>query len=399
VTADEVAGLRAVVDATVNSASEPGDAAAKTQQGIRLALQAVLLSPHFLYRPELDPDPSGTVRRPLNGYELASRLSYFLWNTMPDDELFARAADGTLTKPDTLPLQVDRMLADPKAAGFTESFVGQWLELRLVSTVSPDTTLFPKFDDGIRNAMAAETRTFFAEFLKPGHAFPDMLDAPFTFVNQNLATYYGLSATGLTGDVSRVSLEGSQRLGLLSQGSFLMVTSHANRTSPVLRGKFVLKQLLCTPPPPPPNNVPPFNEDTSAGTVRERLEAHRAGACAVCHKPMDPIGFALENFDAAGQYRTTDGGQPIDKSGLVVRGHDVSDLTSLAAVVKADPGFAPCVVRNLYSYGVGHEAGPSEEGSLKALAGATVAAGNDFTKLIHSLVSTDAFLTHQGARP
>ena len=395
-TDDEIAQLMALVAGIQNSADEPGDALAKTTQGIKIALQAALLSPHFVYRPELDPDPNAGTPRLLNGYELASRLSYFLWSSMPDDELFGHAADATLTNKDELERQVDRMLTDPKASAFVESFAGQWLQLRQVPGVSPDTTLFPKFNNDVRDGMLAETQAFFTAFLQPGHSFPNMLDANFTFVNPTLAAYYGLKP-GAGAGTTQVSLAGSQRVGLLSQGSFLTLTSHANRTSPVLRGKFVLKQLLCSAPPPPPANVPPFNEDVTAGSVRKRLEAHvSVPACSACHNLMDPIGFSLENFDAVGQHRTDDNGAAIDTSGLALSDTPISDVTTLAAAVKSSPLFVPCVVQNFLSYGLGHQVDNTDDSGIPALAAASAATGYELSSLIHIIVKSDAFLNHQG---
>lgn len=394
-TDDEIAALKALVT-EVQASDTPGDSVAKTTEGIKVALRGALLSPHFVYRPEIDPDPASGAPRLLNGYELASRLSYFLWSTMPDDELFAAAADNSLGSKEVLEKQVIRMLTHEKAQAFIESFAGQWLQLRRMEGVSPDSKLFPKFSDDVRDGMLKETQSFFAEYLKPGNSFKDMLTADFTMLTPALGEFYGIKAGSGT-EASRVSLAGTQRVGLLSQGSLLTLTSHANRTSPVLRGKFVLKQLLCSAPPPPPANVPPFNEDESAGSVRKRLEAHvKDAACNGCHKLMDPIGFSMENFDAVGMYRKDDGGKPIDTSGLALGDAPISDVPTLAEAIKNDSHFVPCVVQNMLSYALGHQIENTDGSGIAELAKASGDTNYELSSLIHIIVKSDAFLNHQG---
>ncbi len=366
----------------------------KALSGLKLALQAVLVSPHFVYRPELAPAETGKAV-PLGDYELASRLSYFLWSSMPDQTLFDLAADGKLADSAELSRQVERMLADPKAQALVDDFAGQWLNLRRVEQVSPLPDKFPDFTDSVKEAMRTESELFFSEFLSTDRSFKELLTADFTFANEELARYYGLEAEGMTDAFEQVPLEGSHRMGLLSQGTILTTTSHSNRTSPVIRGKFVLKQLLCQPPPSPPANVPPFDEDESAGSVRERLEAHRADAgCSSCHERMDDVGFSLENFEAAGRYRTEDdGGFAIDTSDLSLDDSPISDVATLAQAVQGDSDFVECVVRQLYSYALGREATSADADTLSALEQGTQDDGYVLSSLIRRIVQSQAFRT------
>ncbi len=397
-TTEEIDGLMALVDATKARAEEPGDDIAKTLQGVKLAMQATLASPHFVFRPELSVDTSSRDPQPVNGYELASRLSYFLWSTMPDDELFTHAGDGTLLQSAELTRQITRMLQSPRAEALVKDFAGQWLALRQVKHVSPLPARFPDFTSDVKLAIERETSLFFAEFLKPGNSYMDLVDANFTFVNAPLAEYYGLDSGSLSDDAfTRVTLPASShRGGILGQASLLTETSHANRTSPVLRGKFVLAKLLCSAPPPPPANVPPFNEDESAGSVRQRLETHRQNdACAGCHTQMDTIGFALENFDAAGAYRTTDDrGGAIDTTGLDLEGTPISDRATLAAAIKANPGYPDCVVRHLYSYAVGRAVTLDDAAAVTELTNASAQTGYELPALIEIIAKSPAFLNH-----
>jgi hypothetical protein len=399
VTTAEVASLKAVADTVTQDPGQPGTAHQKFQAASGLALQAALLSPHFIYRPELDPDPNVTGSHPLSDYELASRLSYFLWSSMPDDDLFAQAKAGTLHDPKQLDTEVERMLADPKASALTQSFAGQWIFTQRIPGLTPDPVQYPTYSADVRASMVTETNLYFQEFLKAGRKLPDMLDADFTFANSTLASFYGLTnVTGATAaSFVQVPLDGTHRGGLLTQGSILTVTSHANRTSPVLRGKFVLGRLLCTPPPQPPANVPPFNEDVTAGSVRQRMEAHAQGACAGCHTQMDPIGFAMENFDGVGVYRTMDGTYPIDTSGLSVLGQPVSDVASLAQVVKNNPTLVPCVAKQLFRYAIGQEEVDATDGAVMTqILKTTAAGGYSLRDLIHAIVQSPAFTQRSG---
>ncbi len=290
-----------------------------SKRASRLALQAVLLSPHFVFRVELDADPTSTVAHPLNDHELAARLSYFLWSSMPDDALFALADAGRLREPATLRAQVERMLADPKARALTDNFAGQWLYTRSLAEHDADPGRFPAYTPALRASFRAETEAYF-DALPPrrhrdGASFSRRTSPSSTTA---LARFYGITAPAGTG-LRRVALTGDRRGGLLTQASLLTVNSHADRTSPVRRGQWVLNQLMCEPPPPPPPDVmglPP--ETIPTGSLRQRFEAHRAEPrCATCHALMDPIGFAFEHFDAVGAWRERDEGFAIDTTGTL----------------------------------------------------------------------------------
>ena len=286
------------------------------EEGIQVALQAILVSPHFLFKVEQprQPDASGKMP-PINDYELATRISYFLWSSMPDDELLLLAHRGQLRDRQRLLEKVGRMLQDSRANQFVENFAGQWLQLRNLDLVKPDTRIFRSFNDDIRQLMRRETLTFFAGVMRANMPVTTLLDANFTYLNEELAKFYGIH--GVTGDQFRyVSLEGTPRGGLLTHASVLTVTSNPTRTSPVKRGKWILDNLLNTPPPPAPPDVPELEKSKLVGTLRERMEQHRKNpACAACHNMMDPLGFALENFDAVGLWRTRDGRDEVNAAG------------------------------------------------------------------------------------
>ncbi len=296
------------------------------ERGIQVAVQAVLVSPHFLFRVELDSRPRGPVDtarpphvvEPLGDYEIASRLSYFLWSTMPDEELFGLAAMGKLREPEVLKGQVARMLKDNRSRALVENFAGQWLQIRNLKTVNPDRERFPDFDEPLRQAMIRETELFTAEIVREDRSVLDFLDADFTYVNDRLARHYGMA--GISGEAfRRVRLQDPVRGGLLTQASILTVTSNPNRTSPVKRGRWILEQILGAPPPPPPPGVAPLAEDRAADSslsLRQRMEQHRARPnCAFCHNRLDPLGFGLENFDGVGAWREREGGQPVERFG------------------------------------------------------------------------------------
>ncbi len=345
-TDEEVSKLRSLIELS----RAQGDTA---EAGIRLALQRILVSPHFLFRVEVDPDPNSLTPRPLSSWELATRLSYFLWSSMPDAELFAAAESGALVKdPGELARQAQRMLDDPKAIALTDNFAGQWLFTRALGDQDPDYTLFPDYDQELENAMRAETRRYFQAFLSEDVPMDQFLVGDFTYVNDRLAAFYGLPAVNSPTGLVRVSLTNSPRRGFLTQGSFLRVTSRPKRTSPVLRGKWVLDNLLCTPPRPPPPGVEGLPEGMMAtGSIRDRLEAHRTNPiCASCHRTMDPLGFGLDNFDAIGRYRTTDAGYPIDATGELTDGTVFNGALEMTQQLAANPGVYRCMVQKLYTY-------------------------------------------------
>jgi hypothetical protein len=329
------------------------------ERGIQLAMQAILSSPHFLFRVELDPsaDDQDGIRE-LNDFELATRLSYFLWSSMPDDELYRLARAGELNSPDVLGAQVRRMLSDPKANSLVENFAGQWLQLRDIVKVTPDPELFPTFDEALRVAMLRETELFFEAVVKEDRSVLDFLDADFTFVNERLARHYGID--GPKGDeFHRVSLASGGRRGLLTQASILTITSNPTRTSPVKRGKWILENILGTPPPAPPPGVEELDEGKEAalkGSLRERMEQHRSKPmCATCHNRMDPIGFAFENFDAIGAWRDFDGKFAIDASGTLPGGVEFDGPPELIEMLKTArrQQFCRCLAEKMLTYALG----------------------------------------------
>ncbi|TWT82985.1 hypothetical protein CA13_44480 [Planctomycetes bacterium CA13] len=326
------------------------------EESIQVALQAILVSPHFLFKVESPPGKdSDGGRVPLSEYELATRISYFLWSSMPDDELLQMARKGQLRDRKRLLRKVGEMIVDPRSNEFIENFAGQWLQLRNLDNVDPDVRRFPSFDDNIRDLMRRETLTFFAAVMRANRPVTDLLDADFTYLNEDLAKFYGRKDVAGS-DFRRVSLSGTPRGGLLTHASILTVTSNPTRTSPVKRGKWILENFLNTPPPPPPPNIPELDKGMLSGTLRERLEQHRANpACAACHNMMDPLGFALENFDAVGRFRTQDGGDAIDPSGKMPDGtrfDGVEDLRRVLSQQRRDQ-FVRCLAEKMMIYATG----------------------------------------------
>jgi hypothetical protein len=397
----EVDGLMAAV---VMLARTNGDS---WETGVSLALESMLTSPNFIFRVELDPTPTSLAPHALSSYEIAARLSYFLWSTMPDDALSAAADAGKLTDKVELAAQVTRMLADPKASALVDNFAGQWLYTRLVDDVVPDATLFPTFDQPLRDAMKQETSLMFRDVIFGGVPADKLLLADYTYANDRLAKHYGLPP--LTGSaMQKVALDAStHRGGFLTQASFLTVTSHPATTSPVLRGKWILGQLLCQDVAPPPNaamaQLAPPPAGAQMQTLRQRLEAHHENPCAVCHVVMDPLGFGLENYDPVGQYRTMDGTLPVDASGMLPDGRTFDGPLQLEQIVAQDPGFARCVATKLYTYALGRAPqttpGHMDPGLLARDADAFRAAGYPMAQLVTAIVTGDTFLQRRGEAP
>ncbi len=327
------------------------------EAGIEEGLQRILASPKFVFRVERDPATPGNPVYRISDVELASRLSFFLWSSIPDDELMNAATKGTLSNPTVLEREVRRMLADPKAEALTSNFAGQWLHLRNVTNILPNSDLFPDFDDNLRESFRKETELLFDSIVREDRNVVDLMTADYTFLNERLARHYGVP--DIYGSrFRRVHITDGARRGLLGQGSILATTSHAERTSPVLRGKWVLENILDAPVPPPPPDVPPLKppaEGEKPKTLREQMTEHRANpACAVCHRIMDPIGFALENFDPVGAWRTEEPGGPIDASGQLADGTKVNGVVSLReALVKNPEAFVSTMTEKLMTYGLG----------------------------------------------
>ncbi len=326
--------------------------------GIEMALGAILVNPQFLFRIERDPEGiSAGESYKISPEELATRLSFFLWSSIPDDELLELAVNGQLQQPDVLEAQVRRMLADERSDSLVKNFAGQWLYLRNLESVVPDMRLYPDFDDNLRQAMRRETELFFASIIREDRNVLDLLRADYTFLNERLAKHYGIDHV-YGSRFRRVALdEASHRGGLLRQASILTVTSYATRTSPVKRGNWVLENLLGDPPPPPPPNVPALKDNTVLSTlsVRERLEQHRSDeACASCHKIMDPIGFSLENFDAIGRWRDRENESPIDASGVLVDGATLEGPSDLEnALLERPELFVRTLTEKLMTFALG----------------------------------------------
>ncbi|MEX2288272.1 MAG: DUF1592 domain-containing protein [Planctomycetaceae bacterium] len=328
------------------------------EAGIETAISSVLVKPQFLFRIERDPPgiPPGTAY-PIEGVELASRLSFFLWSSAPDDELLDLAVRGKLTQPELLEQQVRRMLADDRSRSLVSNFAGQWLYLRNLEAVVPDMRLFPDFDDNLRQAFRQETELFFESILREDRSVLDLIKADYTYLNERLAKHYGIPHV-YGSRFRRVTVdEGSHRGGLLRHGSVLTVTSYATRTSPVIRGHWVLKNLVGTPPPPPPPNVPALADNTVSSllSMREQLQQHRANAaCASCHQQMDPVGFALENFDAVGRWRGTEAGQAINATGGLIDGSEFIGVSGLEqALLKRPELFVRTLTEKLMTFGLG----------------------------------------------
>jgi hypothetical protein len=387
-TAEEVGKLVAFVDL----AKGLGGTAL---EGVQLAVRAVLVSPHFLFRVELDDDPAAPEVRSLTGHEIASRLSYFLWSSMPDQALFDAAAAGSLADAAEIRKQATRMLADPRSDSLITNFAGQWLHTREIDSVTPEAAVYPGFDATLRASMKKETELFFAEFLRGDVKLPELLTANWSFVDAKLATHYGLPAP--TSAFAKTPLSGARR-GLLGHGSILTTTSYPDRTSPVKRGHFVLEELLCTPPPPPPPGVEALApQPNKTGTIRERMEAHRTDpVCASCHQVMDPIGFGLENFDGIGRYRTDEGGAPIDASGVLPgTGAKFSDSVGLVTELATDPRLGRCVAQQLYTYALGRGPKPTDKDYLDEITANARAAGDRVKDVILEIVSSEPFRTRR----
>ena len=364
--------------------------------GIERALQLILASPKFVFRAERDPADlkPGSVHR-VSDVELASRLSFFLWSSIPDDELLAEANAGRLKDPSVLERQTRRMLADPKAQALVSNFAGQWLHLRNLRNAQPHADDFPDFDDNLRHAFQRETELLFESVMREDRSVVDLLRADYTFVNERLARHYGIPNV-YGSQFRRVPVTDDARKGLLGHGSFLTLTSHATRTSPVLRGKFVLENILGTPPPPPPPDVPTLKENEKGQkpkTVREQMAEHRANpTCASCHKIMDPIGFALDNFDAVGAWRTEDAGAPIDVSGELTDGTRIDGVVSLRKAILARPDlFTGTMTEKLLVYALGRGLDDHDMPVVRAILRTAAAHDYRFSSLILGVVDSVPF--------
>ena len=383
---------------------EDGRAEGSFDAGIQAAVERLLVDPEFLFRIETDPEGSsaGTAYQ-VNDLDLASRLSFFLWSSIPDDELLDLAARDQLSDPAVLDRQVARMLADTRSVALVENFAGQWLQLRKLRNAAPDTATYTAFDENLREAMRRETELFLEQELRADHPLVDMLRADYTFVNERLARHYGIPDV-YGPHLRRVSYPDKTRGGLLGHASLLTITSYANRTSPVVRGKWLLENILGTPPPPPPPNIPSLRSAREEGvpaTMRERLAQHRTNAvCASCHNTIDPLGFALESYDAIGRFRTTNGGGtpfdtgvPIDPSGTLLDGTEVRGLSGLRDVVlsKQDQ-FVETVAHKLLTYALGRTLEDTDMPFVRQIGRQTSPDQLTWSALISSIVKSPPFL-------
>jgi mono/diheme cytochrome c family protein len=370
------------------------------EEGVQIALEAILMSPDFLFRIEQDPSADSPHR--VSDIELASRLSYFLWSSMPDDELLSLAEKSQLHSPEVLSAQVRRMLSDPKSHSLASNFGGEWLQTRNLQFQKPDHKAFREYDAQLEEAMRTETEMFFQAIVSEDRSILDFLDGKFTFLDGRLATLYGIP--GVEGrDFRRVSLDGTQRSGIITQASVLTASSYPTRTSPVIRGKWVLENILNTPPPAPPANVPAL-DDHDVGTiasVRQRLEAHRANpACATCHARMDPLGFALENYDAIGRYRATEGQLPIDSKGQLPDGTTFSGATELKALLRAkSPQFVRGFTEKMLTYALGRGLESYDKPAVEKIARQSEANGDRFSVVIDGIVNSFPFQMRQPEVP
>jgi len=332
---------------------------ASFDKGIQSGLRLILANPKFLFRSEPDPKSAlpGSIYR-VSDLELATRLSFFLWSSLPDDELINVASQGRLKNPAVLEAQVKRLLADPKADAMVSNFAGQWLLLRNLQSQTRDQAIFPNFDDNLRQSFRKETELLFASVMREDRSVMDLLNADYTFVNERLAKHYGIP--GVYGSkFRRVPVTDPNRRGILGQGSFLTVTSESNRTSPVKRGKYILETVMGAPPPPPPPNVPALKENDESGrnatTLRARLALHReAATCSTCHSVMDPLGLAFENFDAVGRWRTKELGGDVDTGGQLADGTKINGAAELREVLLKKPDqFVETMTEKLTIYALG----------------------------------------------
>lgn len=382
----------------VHFAEKQGDS---WDKGVQLALQAILASPFFLFRIETDRRPNDPDSiHAVNEFELATRLSYFLWSSMPDDDLFEQARAGTLH--DNLESQARRLLRDPKADALVKNFSGQWLQTRNLATINPDPALFPNFDEDLRAAMLKETDLFFEHVMRNDCSVLDFLDSDYTFANERLARHYGID--GIRGNqFQRVELKGHHRGGILTQASILTATSNPTRTSPVKRGKWILENILGAPPPPPPPDVPELKEDKElvlTGSLRKRMEQHRADPnCAVCHQKMDTLGFGFENFDAIGGWRQKDGNFAIDAAGTLPNGQSFQGPRELKAILKTQKDdYCRCLTEKMLTYAIGRGLEYYDKSAVDQVVSALAKSDYRFSTLILEIIKSEPFQKRRGQK-
>ncbi|QDT18912.1 DUF1592 domain-containing protein [Gimesia chilikensis] len=394
VSRNEMKPIVELVNATVESGRT-------FEQGVQVGIQAVLVSPHFLFRIEGlqdSADESYSIEN-VAQYELASRLSYFLWSTMPDERLFSLAGQGRLDDPRTLRMEIKRMLADPKSKAFVENFAGQWLNLRNLDELNPDPRKFRGFNSQLKADMRQETEEFFAYIMREDRSVVEFINADYTFMNENLAKFYGNDK--VKGEkFQKVSLDKSRRAGLITQASILTLTSNPGRTSPVKRGKWIMENILGTPPPTPPPNVPELEEATEGKknmSLREQLALHRKiPGCASCHDQMDPLGLGFENFDAVGRWRTKEGKHKIDASGKLPDGQTFESPVELIGILEQQKdGFCRSLTEKMLTYAIGRGTEYYDKCAIDAITANFTAKGYRFSELVTEIVLSDPFLKRE----
>lgn len=383
------------VTALVNVASASKSQGDPFETGIQIGVQAVLLSPNFLFRAEIDATPGDPTPHLLEDHELASRLSYFLWSSMPDDELRASADAGKLRDRNELDAQAKRMLADPRALSLVDNFGRQWLNRTFVNA-KPDPMVFPAFTASLRASMNEETQQFLQEVLLGSGSLLDLIDGQYTYVNSELASYYGLPPVTGSG-FQKVSLAGTNRGGILTQGSWLAQTSLTSRTIPTRRGAWVLALLLCQPPTTPPGVISALPPEMPGQTIRQRLAGHAtAPGCANCHALMDPIGLSMEHFDAIGRWRDLDSGAMIDATGQLPSGVQYDGVTQLEAALKADPAVLQCATNKVLSFALGRVPTTDDTCRIQAFAADIATKGYQTKELLLDVIHDDSFRMRQG---
>jgi hypothetical protein len=370
------------------------------EQALQLAIQAMLVSPHFLFRVEHDPAGDPNRVHPVTDLELASRLSYFLWSSMPDDELLSLAESGKLRG--AMDAQIKRMFADPKSAAFAANFAGQWLETRNLDSVKPDPVKFPEWGPELRDAMKMETNLFFEHLLRENRPLADFLDANYTFLNERLAKHYGIE--GITGgDFRKVDLATNQRGGVLAHASVLTVSSYPTRTSPVIRGKYILQNVLGAPPPAPPADVPTLNEEAvgTTASLRKQMEQHRNNpSCSSCHNRMDTLGFGLENYDAIGRWRAKDGKFDIDVAGAFPSGKAFDTPAQMRTLLRDElPEFARCLTEKMLTYALGRGLEKYDRKTVESITRKLEADGYPFQSLVFEIARSLPFQSRRGEAP
>jgi hypothetical protein len=378
---------------------EAREAGSDWEVAVHQGFKAILLSPRFLFRLEVDATPADPTPRDLDGFELANRLSYFVWRSMPDAALLEKAADGSILRPDVLEAETRRMMADPKANALADDLIGQWLGGRSISEVEPDYATFPAWDDTLRSAMRREVELFGRAVLLEDRSMLDLLTAEDTFVNRRLADHYGLDASAYGDSFEPVTSLDPPRRGLLGKAGIQTALSYPKRTSPVKRGKWVMGALLCEAPPPAPANVEGLDETQGEGlSLREQMERHRQDpACATCHRVMDPIGFSMEHFDGIGAFRAVDErGEPIDASGTWPGGPTFTDVNDLMVELADDERIPWCMVQTVYAFGLARPGNVDDLPYLRAIEAEFGASGHRFADLVVSIVLSDPFRRRRG---